>query len=172
MFKQAAEQVPFWRSTNIFTANEISRMQEVQFTSDLTINLLQGLSDYSPALLRRYYKDYDEDFQQTDEIARRMEAVFSKLAALDPKNFSDTIFRSAQVAFSLMYVLDHLRRRAISNQRIQDVMRKIDAEVTGYLERDEADELANRYISGFTSGNLHRIKARTIRNEILLEALS
>ena len=71
-----------------------------------------------------------------------MEAVFSKLAALDPKNFSDTIFRSAQVAFSLMYVLDHLRRRAISNQRIQDVMRKIDAEVTGYLERDEADELA------------------------------
>lgn len=41
---QAAVRLPFWRSSNIFTANDIARMQEVQFVSDFVINIMQGLS--------------------------------------------------------------------------------------------------------------------------------
>src|SRR5260370_2382798 len=53
---QAVARLPFWRSTNMFTANEISRMQEVQFIADLVINLIEGLSDYNPSKIKKYFK--------------------------------------------------------------------------------------------------------------------
>jgi uncharacterized protein with ParB-like and HNH nuclease domain len=43
--KEAAQRLPFWRSRNVFTSNEIARMQEVQFVSEIVINFLGGLSD-------------------------------------------------------------------------------------------------------------------------------
>ena len=46
---QAVARLPFWRTTNIFSANDIARMQEVQFISDFTTNLMEGdLGDYKP----------------------------------------------------------------------------------------------------------------------------
>ena len=47
--RQASSRVELWRAYNIFTANDIARMNEVQFISDLALNLLEGLSDFSPA---------------------------------------------------------------------------------------------------------------------------
>jgi uncharacterized protein with ParB-like and HNH nuclease domain len=168
--KQAAERLPFWRATGIFTANEISRMQEVQFASDLVINLMQGLSDYSPTLIRSYYKEFDEAFPREAELLDRMNSLFEKLVALDPKLFSDTIFKSAQVTFSLMVVLDELRAAKLPNEKIQNAIRKVDAEVAVSVE-DKGSERAARVIIGFTAGNLHRIRARRIRDEILKELL-
>ncbi len=97
---QAAERLPFWRSTGIFSASEISRMQEVQFISDLTINLIEGLSDFSATGIDNYYKLYDEDFPQIDEVNKRMDDLFAKLAAIPPNAFTDTVFKQYQLAFS------------------------------------------------------------------------
>ncbi len=168
--KQAASRVPFWRSTKIFTANEISRMQEVQFVSDLVINLIQGLSDYSPNLIRSYYKTNDEEFILEEELEDRMESVFVKLAALDPNDFADTIFRSAQVAFSLMIVLDNVDDHRASTERIYRVMREIDAQVTAFSEAEYVTEVEAQYLTGFSGGNLHRIRARQLRDQILRAA--
>jgi hypothetical protein len=143
-------------------------MQEVQFVSDLTINLLQGLSDYSTSLLLRYYKDFDENFPQEEGMTDRLESLFERLAALDPGDFSDTIFRSAQVAFSLMIVLISVDRRVAPPDRVHAVIRQIDSEVMAEHGPDRVVEL--RYVEGFTGGNLHRIFKRSIRDEIIREA--
>ena len=99
---QAVARLPFWRTTNLFSANDIARMQEVQFISDFTINMVEELGDYNPKILQKYYADYDENFPQQDELADRMESVFEKLVALPVSDFTDTIFQSAQITFSLM----------------------------------------------------------------------
>jgi hypothetical protein len=165
---QAVLRLPFWRSTTIFSANEISRMQEVQFVSDLAINLIEGLVDYSPNKIKAYYKNFDEDFPQEEDVASRLEAVFSKLAALPATSFSDTIFQSAQVTFSLILVLDAKRAAMPSAEKIQDVIARVDAGVTAGTESPgDADQ---RYITGFTGGNLHRIRSRQIRHDLLTEA--
>jgi hypothetical protein len=91
---QAVARLPFWRTTNIFSANDIARMQEVQFVSDFTVNLVEGLSDYDPKRLQRYYAQYDEKFPHEDDLAGRMEAVFERLVALPVSDFADTIFNS------------------------------------------------------------------------------
>jgi hypothetical protein len=162
---EAVSRLPFWRSTGIFSATEISRMQEVQFISDLVINLIEGLIDYNPVKIKSYYKDFDEAFDQEDDIAERMEAVFSKLVLLPPADFADTIFRSSQVAFSLMHFLDERRQNAPNADQIHEVIQSIDASVAAGL--DNPARVDARYVTGFTGGNLHRIRARRARREIL-----
>lgn len=155
---QAVARLPFWRSTNIFSANEISRMQEVQFVSDLVINFVEGLIDYNPAKIKKYYKDFDETFAEEDDLEKRLEAVFQRLVALPAEDFSDTVFRSAQIAFSLMIVLDNKRNSMPSVEKIHDVIRSVDAQAAAAI--DNPNEGDARYLNGFSGGNhIARIKS-------------
>lgn len=167
---QAADRLPFWRATDIFTANEISRMQEVQFVSDLVINMINGLSDFDAKAIDRYYKDRDEDFAEVDDIRERMEKLFSRLVTIPAEAFKDTIFRQYQLAFSLMVVVDRLREQHPSAEKIEQVMREIDAKVSAYQEFEIKTESQSRLLEGFTGGNLHRIKTRTIRDQAIAAA--
>jgi len=167
---QAVARLPLWRSTGLFSANEISRMQEVQFMADLIINLIEGLIDYNPSKIKKYFKDFDEDFSQEEGLTTRLEAVFQRLASLNPTDLSDTIFKSAQIAFSLMVVLDLKRAAMPSVEKIRDVIRSLDSGVTSAVE--DPTDADPRLLTGFTGGNLHRIKSRQIRHELLNEAFA
>ena len=169
--QQASERLPFWRSTNIFSANDISRMQEVQFISDLAINMIEGLRDFSASQIDLYYKLNDEEFLQADEIAERMDKIFSYLVALPPELFSDTIFKQYQLTFSIMVVLDRLRDRSISSDQIHEAIRSIDAQATAYRDRDILNDVETTFLEGFTGANLHRIRTRRIRDQVLEAAL-
>lgn len=170
--RQATERLAFWRNTGIFTATAISRMLEVQFVAELAINLMNGLQDYSSKAIDNMYKENDEEFAREDEASDRLDALFRKLAALDPKDFSDTVFRASQVAFSLMVVLDRLRDREIPVGQIHDAMHDVDTRVSGYEALDALEARESRILQGFTGGNLHRIRARAIRDEVIAEALA
>jgi hypothetical protein len=169
--RQAAERLPFWRSTGIFSAADISRMQEVQFVSDLVINFIEGLTDFSSTKITRYYKDYDDDFPQADDVSERMEQLFAKLAAISSATFTDTVFKQYQLTFSLMVVLDRLRdNEMLTGAKIEQVMRDVDAQVAAYRELNVKSDEQTNFLDGFTGGNLHRIKTRKIRDETLAAA--
>jgi hypothetical protein len=168
--RQAAERVPFWRSTDIFTANDISRMQEVQFVSDLAINMINGLGDFSAAAIDKFYRTNDADFPQIDDVSQRMEALFAKLAVVPAAAFKDTVFRQYQLAFSLMVVVDRIRAQNPTAEKIEAVIRDIDAKVTAFQELDVRTDEQSTFIEGFTGGNLHRIKSRTIRDQAIAAA--
>ncbi len=168
--RQAAERLPFWRSTDIFTANDISRMQEVQFVSDLAINMINGLGDFSATAIDKFYRTNDTDFPQIDDVSQRMEALFAKLAVVPAAAFKDTIFRQYQLAFSLMVVVDRIRGQNPTAEKIEAVIRDIDAKVTAFQELDIRTDEQSTFIEGFTGGNLHRIKSRTIRDQAIAKA--
>ena len=170
--KEAVERLAFWRNASIFTANDISRMQEVQFTSDLIINLIQGLSDYSASLIDRYYKDYDSEFPADEAVKARLDAVFDKLASVPPAILAESIFSTDQVLLSLIVALDARGPSAVPTAKLVEVIRDTDAKIAAYRELDVQTEVETRFLTGFTGGNLHRIRARTIRNEILTAALA
>jgi len=90
--------------------------------------------------------------------------------ALPTEHFSDTVFRSAQIAFSLMIILDHKRNEMPSVDKIHDVIRSVDAQASAAI--DNPSEGDARYLNGFSGGNLHRIRSRMIRNELLTEAFA
>ncbi len=167
---QAADRLPFWRSTDIFSANDISRMQEVQFISDLAINMINGLSDFDAKTIDRFYKQKDEEFAEVDDIQNRMETLFSKLVAIPAQAFKDTVFKQYQLAFSLMVVVDRIRQQNPSSEAIEQVMRDIDTKVSAYQELEVKTEDQSRFLEGFIGGNLHRIKTRTIRDQAISAA--
>lgn len=168
---QAALRLPFWRMTGIFTATQISRMQEVQFVSDLVINILEGLTDFSASKIDNYYKDYDEDFPKMDELSERLEGLFQKLAAIPTTTFSDTVFKQYQLAFSLMVVVDRLRNRKTVNEvKIQKCMHDIDTKVVAYRDLEVKNDEQTTFLEGFSGGNLHRINKRLIRDRALSDA--
>jgi hypothetical protein len=90
--KEASSRINFWRNYSIFTANDIARMNETQFISDVVLNFLNGLSDYSSAKIDALYKKYDESLEQAKDISERLDRVFDQIAGLPPERISDTIF--------------------------------------------------------------------------------
>lgn len=159
--QQAAQRVGLWRKFNVFSANDIARMIEVQFVSDLVLNLMNGLSDYSAAALKKIYEEYDEEFPQQNELSERMELVFSKIALLDTSLIRDTIFSRQPLFFSLFLVLDRLpiAKMPLIEQTIRTIDRLFNADIP-ISEHEKKDA---EFITACTAST-QRIKSRRIRD--------
>jgi len=167
--KQAAKRVILWRDLRIFTANDIARMEEVQFVSDLTLNFLNGLSDYSAAKLDKIYAQYDEDFPQQTEMEARFERVFSTIAGLSPASIRDTVFSRPPLFFSLCLVLDTKRRR-LSPNRIETALHEIDRILRSDIPISDRKKAEAEFIAACTAST-QRIKQRTARNSFIRKGL-
>ena len=132
---QSTTRLDLWRNIGVFSANDIARMTEVQFVSDVALNLLKGLSDFSPAALDRVYKEYDEEFDRADEISGRLENIFEHLYKIDKRSITDTIFNRQPLLFSLMIIID--TKKTISKSRLENCLRSVDA---AFLDEDADDD--------------------------------
>ena len=90
--KQSVRHLGLWRNRNVFTATEISRMQEVQFVADLSISMLNGITDFQAARITRAYRDWDEGFPARADLDARLSSVFDYIAEIQPHFIRDTIF--------------------------------------------------------------------------------
>lgn len=104
--KQASSRTNFWRNYGIFTANDIARMNEIQFISDIVLNFVNGLSDFSSSKLDTLYKDYDDSFDEAKDISTRLDKAFDKIASLPPERITATIFNRSPILFSLIIIID------------------------------------------------------------------
>lgn len=158
---QASSRMSFWRGYGIFSATDISRMNEVLFISDLVLSLIKGLSDYSPTSLNGLYKEFDEDFPQSGVVQRRMDRVFDLIASLDPNLISDTIFQRQPIFFSLFIAVD--AKKTLSARRLTAAIQQIDARFNSE-ENITAEDLAFKQASMSTT---QRITQRTIRHKYI-----
>jgi len=156
---QASSRVEFWRTYNIFTANDIARMNEVQFISDLALNLLEGLSDFSPKRLSNIYRKFDEDFPYQAEVAQRMDRLFDFIVNFEPTVIRDTIFSRQPIFFSLLIVLDSMRKLEAS--KIVKSLYEIDARYNQDSESQTEDDLQ---FVGASTATTQRIRQRKIRD--------
>lgn len=163
--RQAAIRLSLWRDLNIFTANDIARMSEVQFISDLVFNMINGLSDYSSEKLDKIYNEFDEDFPRQDEISGRFENVFSQIAGLDPSAIKDTIFSRQPLFFSLCLILDSLGKK-MAHKILEQVLFSLDQNFnadTPIAERKPEDvEFYNACIA-----STQRIRSRKTRDTFI-----
>lgn len=168
--REASMRVQFWRDYSIFSANNIARMDEVQFVSELAINMINGLSDYSAKSIDTFYKKNDESFKEADELAGRMEKVFSKIVSLDISAIQETIFRRTTLFFSLFIILDSIGAK-ISHAKLAKSLFEIDESYnsdTPVSARTQTD--ANFYFA--CTASVQRIKSRKIRDEYIRRALN
>lgn len=73
----------FWVTSGVFSANDFRRMLDVEFISELAIAVLHGPQN-KKASLDRWYKTYEEEFEDRAEIEQLFERVLGELASLLP----------------------------------------------------------------------------------------
>jgi hypothetical protein len=166
--KQAASRVELWRKLHVFSSTEVARMTEVQFVSDLVLNMLDGLSDFSAAALDTLYKDYDERFSQQASIDRRLESVFSSVASLPPALVRDTIFSRIPIFFSLLYVIDSAGKK-LTRKTLEAGLTNVDDMYNDEVDIDERPKRDAEFIVACQSST-QRIKSRRIRDRYLRAA--
>lgn len=111
---QSVKRTEFWKKYNIFTGNDIARMNEVQFISDIVINFIEGLSAYNAAKITKYYRTNDDSFDEMDNVNERLERVFNTCVSLNPSAIIQTIFNRQPIFFSLLVILDEMKKHNLA----------------------------------------------------------
>jgi len=79
MYELALKHLNRWRDWKIFTEDTISRMAEVELTSELAIFMLDGISAKKKPIIDKFYKDDDKDFPQRAELEGRFDKVMDSI---------------------------------------------------------------------------------------------
>ena len=168
MFKQfcvaeSTKRLEFFRKYNIFSANDISRMSEVQFMADLIINLIDGLTSYSAKKLDDYYKKYDDKFDKAETISQEINMLFDLIIRLNPDVIINTIFQRPPIFFSLVMAIKDLSQ-CVTIQKLEQGMIDIDAIYNEDVENKSKKDIDfYNAISATTQGE----KQRKIRDEYI-----
>ncbi len=162
----AVERLPFWRENAVFTDNDIARMVEVQFVSDLAMNLIEGLQDFSARRLNKYYENYDDAFPQDEDVKRRLARLFQQLLSLAAGTLKGTVFARPQVLFSLLLVLDGLSKPP-PTRRLAHCIQDLDIRVEAVRGGENIRALTTDIYEAFTTGNMHRIRFRRLRRDAI-----
>lgn len=164
---EATKRLNFIRSYNIFSATKISRMEEINFISDVTISLLDGLTDSSAPKTKKYYEDFDDEFLRSNEISQRIDVVFDQLVLIEPAAIKETIFNRPPILFSLIIVLDELQRT--DKQLLEKTLFEIDAK----FNLDEINQtIEDIEFSKACSASTARKPQRDTRHNYILSFLS
>ena len=153
---ESTKRLSIFRDYNIFTANDIARMTEVQFMSDLVINLKDGLTSYSSEKLDRYYTKYDDSFDDAAIISAKLDLVFNLIGEIGPSIFKNTIFSRPPVFFSLIMAIEK-DIEIIKAKSVIRAMENIDDRY--HLEsqnKNEADKDFEVAIAATTQGETQR----------------
>jgi uncharacterized protein with ParB-like and HNH nuclease domain len=90
VYHQAREWRKIFIEQKVFTDNNFARMLDVEFVSQLVIQLIDGITTDTPTKIDEYYKKYDENFENIDEIEFKMNRIRSVINGI----FNDDIYQT------------------------------------------------------------------------------
>lgn len=163
-----------WRELGIFTANDVKRMLDVEFISELTIAAIHGVQN-KKLTLDKYYELYEDEFPEKAETKFTFSIVNREIANLLPTN-SKTRWAKKTDFYTLFVLLAHKKhllpfgeaKASIGRELLLDIAEQIDRYVS--TEKEEAEMPAmNQYIIQYGS-NLRAssdLGARRKREEAL-----
>ena len=79
MYGTAHRYLQQWRTWQIFSEDQIARMQEVELTSEFAYFMIKGLTSKSKVALDALYKDNDDNFTEGAEFERRFETIMQTI---------------------------------------------------------------------------------------------
>jgi hypothetical protein len=155
MYLLAAEQLPRWRTWGIFSETQISRMLEVELTSELAQMMLVGIVGKTQKAIDTLYKDNDDTWRDQAEVEKRFRFCMDGISSAFQDELLNTAFsnRSAfyalfaviyQAAFGLGSSLKRVRGTAIPSTFKGKALKISDLIVSGKAPSDVLESLARR----------------------------
>ena len=104
MYQLAYEQLERWLDWGLFDSDGISRMAEVEMTSDLAVNMLDGLSGKSQPGLNRAYLRHDRTLPGDAVLAARFRLTMDAIQDVLGSSLRLSVF-SSQIYFVTLFQL-------------------------------------------------------------------
>lgn len=109
MYDLAYEQLSRWRDWQVFNENNIARMEEVEFVSDLALLMFKGITSKSKKPLDKMYEDNEDVFVGKLIIETRFRNVMDAIDTSLGRHISSTIFKKKTLFYCLFaLVYDYL----------------------------------------------------------------
>jgi Protein of unknown function DUF262 len=108
VYALAYEHLEFWRRHQVFTEQNIARMLEVEFVSEVVVAFVAGMQDKKKSL-DVFYEKFDESFPERDRIERRFREVVDDVNASLVDDLKETVFRRPPLLYSLLCAIYHRR---------------------------------------------------------------
>ncbi len=79
MYAISAEQLPRWRKWRLFTEAQISRMSEVEITSEFAQLMIKGIVGKTQKAIDNIYKEFEDEWAERSEAERRFRHCMEEL---------------------------------------------------------------------------------------------
>jgi hypothetical protein len=122
-YQLAADHLEFWRAHEIFNERSISRMLEVQLTSELLIAQIAGMQDKKDSI-DQFYRDFDDDFPKSDRHESNFRHVIDQISETFGNDLVNTLFRRP-VFFYTLYCAIYHRIFGLPNASISTPKKKL-----------------------------------------------
>ncbi len=149
VFKLAAEQLHRWRDWGIFTEDNISRMHEVELTSEFAQLMLGGIVGKSQPALDRLYRDKDEIYPERTEVEQRFRHSMEVIADTLGEKVRRSPFRKRAPFYALFAVF-------------YDATYSIESK----LKRRRPSPLPRKFVENLLKAGL-RIESKTVPRKVL-----
>ena len=167
----------FWSENKIVTPNEIRRMRDVEFISQLFISMINGIQDKTKEM-DKYYQLYEMDFPDKNRWRRFFQKIIDTIILLFP-NLKDFRWRNKSDFYTLFIVL----RQVLEDSSIPDKnINKLKSDLIEFSkEISQATQKENKsikfpkkiieYSNAVTKSTTDKDR-RIIRHKIVLEMVS
>lgn len=92
MYALATEQLDRWLRWDVLNDSDISRMKEVEVTSEFAMLIMRGIGSRSAKNIDKAYKDHDAEFADQDLVERRFREVMDRIDETIGDDIGKTIF--------------------------------------------------------------------------------
>ena len=178
----AYEHLEFWRRHRIFTEQNIARMLEVEFVSEVLVAFLAGMQDKKKSI-DSYYETCDETFQEQAQLEKRFRETVDEIGEALGEHLSETVFRRPPLLYTLFCTIYH-RRHGLPGVKLATTKRALSRddrialaeavhELSAKVEATRAGEDVPKTFGGFVTASLQQtdnIKPRTDRLNALYKA--
>jgi hypothetical protein len=172
---------PVWIKFGLFTPNDIRRMLDVEFISELAVAVLHGYQNKKTSL-DTYYRLYEQNFEEASVILQLFNVVLGEITRILP-DISSTRWSKKSDFYSLFlvfaYHVDALplpsEKRVAASKKLTDFANKVDE-----LSRVKSSEKTNaaKYSASLRNYSSHVIRSasdlgsRKARGEALEKLLA
>lgn len=131
----------YWRTLGIFTSNDVRRMLDVEYISELTIAAIHGVQN-KKLTLDKYYELYEEEFPSKEETKSTFDIVLREIINIFP-SINKTRW-SKKTDFYTLFVLFSKKKEQLplnNNKRTlaQEILIKFGTDVDLYVSTEKEE---------------------------------
>jgi hypothetical protein len=125
-YSLASEFFKFWEMHKIFTDQQILRMAEVEFVSELLIAISVGIRAKEKKLINKFYKDWDNLFPGRKTHERQFRDTMDTIGAMMSSALSTSPLRASRLFYPLFCAVFHYKFKLPAFNAVRKSIRAAD----------------------------------------------